>query len=110
MNLMNHKGYTARIEYSEEDECFVGHVAGIKDIIGFHGDSVAVLHESFVEAVEDYLKTCESLSREPNRPYSGQFRLRLDPELHARAAIAAERKGKSLNTWVAEAIQNQMST
>ena len=83
---------------------------GIKDIIGFHGDSVAVLHESFVEAVEDYLKTCESLSREPNRPYSGQFRLRLDPELHARAAIAAERKGKSLNTWVAEAIQNQMST
>jgi predicted HicB family RNase H-like nuclease len=109
MNLMNHKGYTARIEYSDEDECFVGHVAGIKDVIGFHGDSVAVLHESFVEAVEDYLRTCESVGREPNRPYSGQFRLRLDPALHARAAIEAERKGKSLNAWVTEVIQNQVS-
>ncbi len=106
---MNHKGYAARIEYSDEDECFVGHVAGIKDVIGFHGDSVNSLHVAFVEAVEDYLSTCEKLKREPSRPYSGQFRLRLDPALHARAAIAAELKGKSLNAWVKDVIQNQVS-
>lgn len=96
MNTMTRKGYAARVEYSEEDECFIGHIAGIRDSVGFHGDSVAELRASFEESVDDYLATCEKLGREPNHPYSGQFRLRLKPELHARAAIAAETKGKVL--------------
>ena len=54
---MKYKGYSAHIEYSEEDRCLVGHVAGITDIIGFHGDTVAELQEAFEEAVEDYLET-----------------------------------------------------
>ena len=103
---MTHKGFAARVEYSEEDGCFVGHVAGIRDVIGFHGESVAKLRKAFREAVDDYLKTCEKLGQEPNRPYSGQFRLRLAPEVHARAAMAAEAQGKSLNTWAADVIEN----
>jgi predicted HicB family RNase H-like nuclease len=106
MNTMMHKGFAARVEYSEEDGCFVGHIAGIRDVIGFHGESVAKLRKAFREAVDDYLKTCEKLGQAPNRPYSGQFRLRLAPELHARAAMAAEAQGKSLNTWAADLIEN----
>lgn len=105
MNTMMHKGYAARVEYSEEDGCFIGHIAGIRDVIGFHGESVSELRTAFEEAVDDYLETCSKLNREPNHPYSGQFRLRLSPELHARAALIAETKGKSLNTWVTEAIE-----
>lgn len=105
MNTMTHKGYAARVEYSEEDGCFVGHIAGIRDVIGFHGESVAELRAAFVEAVDDYLATCKKLGREPHHPYSGQFRLRLSPELHARAAMVAETKGKSLNAWVSEVIE-----
>jgi predicted HicB family RNase H-like nuclease len=105
MNTTTHKGYAARVEYSEEDACFVGHIAGIRDVIGFHGDSVAVLRAAFEEAVDDYLDSCKKLGREPNHPYSGQFRLRLSPELHARAALVAETRGKSLNAWVAEAVE-----
>jgi predicted HicB family RNase H-like nuclease len=105
MNTMTCQGYAARVEYSEEDQCFVGHIAGIRDVIGFHGESVAELRAAFEEAVDDYLKTCKQLGREPNHPYSGQFRLRLPPELHARAAMVAETKGKSLNAWVAEIIE-----
>lgn len=41
MNAMTYKGYAARIEYSDEDGCFIGHIAGIQDIVGFHGSSVA---------------------------------------------------------------------
>jgi len=63
------------------------------------------LRKAFAEAVEDYLKTCDKLGREPDRPYSGQFRLRLSPETHAKAAIAAAVQGKSLNVWVAEMIE-----
>ncbi|MCL1859995.1 MAG: type II toxin-antitoxin system HicB family antitoxin [Proteobacteria bacterium] len=105
MNTMMHKGYAARVEYSEEDQCFVGHIAGIRDVIGFHGDSVGGLRAAFEEAVDDYLETCKNLGRQPNHPYSGQFRLRLSPELHARAAIVAETQGKSLNAWVSEVIE-----
>lgn len=109
MNTMMHKGYAARVEYSEDDGCFIGHIAGIRDIVGFHGESVVELRNAFKEAVDDYLDTCAKLGKEPNHSYSGQFRLRLKPELHARAAIAAETKGKSLNAWVAEVIENSVA-
>jgi len=39
MKPMTSKGYAARIEYCDEDERLVGHIAGITDIVGFHGDS-----------------------------------------------------------------------
>ncbi len=110
MNTMTYKAYAARVEYSEEDGCFVGHIAGIRDVIGFHGDSVAELRSAFEEAVDDYLETCKKLKREPNHPYSGQFRLRLSPELHARAAMVAQTKGKSLNAWVADVIERSIAS
>lgn len=109
MNTMEHKGFAARVEYSEEDGCFIGHIAGIRDVIGFHGESVAELRAAFKEAVDDYLATCKKLGKEPNKPYSGQFRLRLAPELHARAAMLAETRGKSLNTWVSEVIEKSIT-
>lgn len=110
MNTMSYKGFAARVEYSEEDGCFVGHIAGIRDVIGFHGDSVSELRAAFEEAVDDYQATCHKLGKEPIKPFSGQFRLRLEPGLHARAAIAAESHGKSLNAWVAEAIERCINT
>lgn len=109
MNLMNYKGYSARIEYSDEDGCFIGRLAGIPDVIGFHGESVTELRAAFEEAVEDYLETCTRLGRPPQRPYSGKVLLRIDPALHARAAMRAEAEGKSLNLWAQEAIQQAIS-
>jgi predicted HicB family RNase H-like nuclease len=105
MSMMNYKGFSARIEYSDEDGCFIGRVAGIQDVIGFHGQSVAKLRAAFKEAIDDYLETCARVAKQPNKPYSGQFRLRLSPDLHARVAIAAESKGKSLNTLITDLIE-----
>ena len=62
MNTMTYRGYAARIDYSDEDGCFVGHIAGINDVVGFHGESVEELRDAFVESVDDYLETCEKLS------------------------------------------------
>jgi predicted HicB family RNase H-like nuclease len=105
MSMMNYKGFSARIEYSDEDGCFVGRVAGIQDVIGFHGQSVAKLRAAFKESIDDYLETCARVGKQPNKPYSGQFRLRLSPDLHARVALAAESKGKSLNTLITDLIE-----
>ena len=106
MSQMHYKGYSARIEYSEEDQCFIGRIAGIRDIVGFHGESVEGLKNAFQEAVDDYLETCDALNRSPQRPYSGRVMLRIDPATHARAAMRAEAEGKSLNRWIAERIEN----
>ena len=108
-NTMTYKGYTARIEYSEADECFVGHIAGIRDIVGFHGDSVMELREAFAEAVDDYLETCEKLGRTPQKPYSGKVLLRIDPLLHAQAATLAEAQGQSLNAWTQELMRKAVT-
>lgn len=104
MSTMIYKGYAARIEYSDEDACFIGHIAGIKDVVGFHADSVKELRAAFVEAVDDYLATCEKLGRAPQKPYSGKLMLRVPPEVHAHAAMMAEAHGKSLNQWAADVL------
>jgi len=106
MKTMKHEGYTARIEYSEEDGCFIGHIAGIRDVVGFHGESVNELRSAFKEAVDDYLETCKKLGREPQKTYSGKLMLRIPPDIHAAVALAAETSGKSINQLVAE-ILNQ---
>lgn len=109
MNTMYYKGYPARIEYSEEDGCFVGHIVGINDIVGFHGTSVSELRTSFEEAVDDYLDTCAKIGRDPQKPYSGNLMLRIPPEVHAAVARAAEVRGESINHWAAEALAEQAS-
>ena len=68
---MTYGGYAARIDYSEDDSCFVGHIADISDIVGFHGESVAELRAVFEEAVDDYIETCEKVDRSPQKPCSG---------------------------------------
>lgn len=102
MNTMNYKGYLAHIEYSHEDACFIGRIAGINDVVGFHGDSVSELQAAFKEAVDDYLKTCKKVGRAAQKSYSGKIMLRIPPELHARAGILAQAHGKSLNSLVAD--------
>lgn len=109
MKPMNYKGYSARIEYSDEDECFVGHIAGIKDIVGFHGESVEEIRKAFIESVDGYLAACEEFGRQPQRPYSGRVTLRLPPELHAQAALKAEVSGASVNEVIVEAVREAMS-
>lgn len=101
---MVYKGYNARIDYDDEDGIFVGRIAGIRDGVGFHADSVAELREAFHEAVEDYLETCAKIGKEPQKAFSGQMMFRVKPELHRRAAVAAELAGKSLNQWAEEVI------
>lgn len=104
MNVMQYKGYSARIEFDADDEIFTGRLAGIADVIGFHADTVAGLKLAFQEAVDDYLATCEKLGRAPHKPYSGRVMFRIDPDTHARAAKAAELAGKSLNEWAGEVL------
>ncbi|ASL26971.1 type II toxin-antitoxin system HicB family antitoxin [Azotobacter chroococcum] len=107
MNVMNYKGYSARIEYSDEDKLLVGHIVGINDVVGFHGESVPELRGAFEEAVDDYLETCAKLGRAPQKPYSGKLSLRMAPELHASISAKAMLSNKSINQWVVDVLDRE---
>ena len=104
MNAMHYKGYSARIEYDDEDGIFIGHLVGINDVIGFHAETVAELKSTFAETVHDYIETCRKVGKPPEKPYSGKLMFRVQPELHAGAARAASLEGKSLNQWAEEVL------
>ncbi|WP_143132020.1 toxin-antitoxin system HicB family antitoxin [Methylobacterium sp. 174MFSha1.1] len=55
---MTYKGFVARVEFIADDSAFIGRIAGINDIIGFHVESVADLTSAFHEAVDDDIETC----------------------------------------------------
>ena len=103
-NGMSYKGYSARIEYDDDDGIFIGRIAGIRDGVGFHADTVEALREAFREAVEDYIETCARIGKEPQKAFSGQVMFRISPEVHRKAALAAELAGKSLNQWAEEVL------
>lgn len=103
-NVMTYRGYTARVEYDDRDKIFVGRLAGIRDIVSFHGESVAELEAAFHESVDDYLAACAKLGQEPNKPASGKLMLRVPPEVHGAALVAAQAAGTSLNQWAAKVL------
>lgn len=105
MSSMTYRGYSARVEFDAEDRIFVGHLAGVRDIVGFHGASVAELEAAFHEAVDDYLAACKKLGQDPNKPFSGRVMLRLPPEVHARASARATVEGVSFNQWAATVLE-----
>jgi len=104
MNMMKYKGYVAHIEYDEEDRIFVGHLAGIRDIVGFHGTTVNELEKAFHETVDNYLAISTETGRPAQKPFSGKLMLRVAPEIHAAVATAAQVQGKSINQWAAEVL------
>ncbi len=104
MNIMKYKGYIAHIEYDEEDRIFVGHLAGIKDIVGFHGTTVNNLESAFHESVNNYIAISKETGRPAQKPYSGKLMLRVSSEIHAAVATAAKVHGKSINQWASEVL------
>lgn len=105
MNTMNFQGYTARVEYDERDDIFVGRVLGLRSIISFHGKTVTELRREFASAVKDYLADCNEQGISPEKPASGKLLIRVPPEIHSRALVKAQSLGKSLNQWATEALE-----
>ena len=105
MSSMTYRGYTARIEFDERDNIFVGRVLGVRAIIGFHGETVAQLRADFEAAIDFMIKDCKAKGTEPEKPASGKMMLRVPPEVHGSALIAAQAAGKSLNQWAAEVLR-----
>lgn len=102
--MLSHKGYVGKVEYDDEAEIFHGDVINTRDVITFQADNAHDLKQAFIESVEDYLDFCAQNNEEADKPFSGQFMLRVDPDIHRRAYIKSKMEEKSLNALVSEAL------
>ena len=109
MSTMTYRGYTAQITYDDDTSLFTGEVIDLRDIIVFTGESVDDLRKGMSEAVDGYIAWCAEEGQEPEKPFSGNIRLRLSADLHRAAAIAAADRGESLNQFLVGAVEGAIS-
>ena len=103
-STMEYKGYIGSVEFSEEDGVFFGKAMGIRALLSYEGENAHDLVEDFHNAVDNYLETCAAEGIEPERAYKGSFNIRISPELHKQAALAAAARQMSLNSFVESSI------
>jgi predicted HicB family RNase H-like nuclease len=103
--MLTYKGYVGFVEFDDEAEIFHGEVLNTRDVITFQGKSIDDIKKSFHESVDVYLKYCKKKGREPNKPFSGKFVVRLSPQEHLDIYLAAKRSGLSLNRWAVNVLE-----
>lgn len=106
--MLTYKGYHASVEYHPEDGLLFGRVLDVRDTVIFEVEQASEVEQAFHGAVDDYLDFCSETGKDPDRPYSGRFNIRLDPKLHRAAALAAENDRDSLNSFVGKVIEQEV--
>lgn len=106
--MMKYKGYTAVVEFDEEAKVFRGEVADTKDVITFESSDANTLEREFEKSVDEYLKFCGEMKREPEKPFSGKLLLRLNPELHRKLYIESLRNSESINQLIVHAVKEKL--
>lgn len=107
--MMTYKGYIGLVEFDDEAEIFYGEVINTRDIITYQGKTAKEIKKAFIDSVEDYLAFCASRNEAPEKPFSGKLNLRLTPELHKQAYLLARQMGKSLNSWILDALKDAIA-
>jgi len=108
-NLLFYKGFYGSVNFSAADEVFYGRVEGVHDLVSFEGATVKELKQEFQKAVEDYISFCKKNGRPVQKSLMGSFNIRIKPDTHQRAAIAALQNNISLNQLVQQAIERELS-
>lgn len=104
-NVMKYKGYWAKIEYSDEDECFCGKVEGLENsLILFEGETVKELKKDFKDAIDCYLQSCKHTNTIPEKQCKGSLNVRLGVELHNKAKMKSIENNVSINELIKNAV------
>lgn len=106
-DMMRYKNYYGPVHYSDDDKVFYGKVEFIRALVSYEGTDVESLRGAFEEAVDGYLETCREQGREPEHPFKGSFNIRVGSNLHQRIALAAMRKGVTLNKYIVDVLEKE---
>lgn len=107
-NIMIIGGHKAVIQYDPEIDMFRGEFVNLSGGADFYAADVNGLKTEGALSLKIYLEACKEKGISPYKSYSGRFNLRISADLHAAAAAAASAEGKSLNTFIADAIARQV--
>lgn len=103
-NILTYRGYYATVEFDSKSHTLCGSVVGMNDGVYFEAESASDIEGAFHDAIDDYLAFCAEKGKVPGKSYKGSFNVRINPELHRAAAMAAAARKESLNQFVADAI------
>lgn len=102
--------YIKVVEWSEEDQCFIG---SAPPLIGpcCHGKKEEEVYRQLCEIVQDWVDLYNNEGKSLPQPYnpknySGKFVLRIGSELHQLLAIRAMQEGDSLNNYCAKLLKS----
>lgn len=105
MNTMTIDGHQAVISYDPDIQMFRGEFVGLNGGADFYAKDVDGLRREGRISLRVFIEACAEDGVDPRRHFSGKFSLRVDPEVHEAATIAAAARGQSLNQWAAEALR-----
>ena len=97
MDILKYKDYEGTAELDMARQVCRGKILFIEDLVTYEAASPAELKKQFEAAVDDYIDTCATLGREPQKPLKGQFNVRIPPALHKAAVLRALADNVSLN-------------
>jgi predicted HicB family RNase H-like nuclease len=108
-DVLEYKGFIGSVHFDAGDKTFYGKIEGINDLVTFEGDTVEGLEGAFHKAVEDYVTLCKEAKKEPLKSCKGSFNVRVSPEVHRKALEKATLLGVSLNQFVQDAVEHEVS-
>jgi len=109
-NAFEYKGYIGSIETSLEDLVLHGKIQFIRDVITYAADNLADLKKEFQISVDEYLADCAELGKQPDKPFSGSFNIRIGAARHESLAKNAAKKGVKLNELICQYVDQGLST
>jgi len=109
METMKYKDFLGSVEICLKDKCLHGKILFINDLVTYEAADLNLIKKEFVEAVDDYIETCESLKIEPFKSFSGSFNVRIGSELHQKLATYAVKSNEKINTVVKNAIKEYLN-
>ena len=103
--------YLRIVEWSEEDQCYIGRVPGLA-LGGVHGKNEAKVYEKLSALVDEWIKIHEEdnaplPSATAGKKYSGKFNLRVGSELHERLTIESLKVNESLNSYCVKVLKGE---
>ena len=101
--------YLKIVEWSDEDQCYIGTAPGLM-IGGVHGKNQKKVFDELCEAVEEVIHILrkEGLplpEATAKKKYSGKIALRISPQLHKALTVKAFQVGESLNKLIVHELQ-----
>lgn len=104
--------YLRVVEWSDEDDCYVGRIPGLA-LGGVHGKNEQKVYEKLTALVDEWIEIHEKEGSPlppgtAGKDYSGKFNLRVGPELHERLVIESLKSNESLNNFCKKVLKEEV--